>query len=96
MDFAIARNIRLPGGRQIQLRGEMYNAFNTVIFTGRNTTVNFPNLTSNTANLASNLVYDATTGALLSGRDIPRTAGFGAVNNSNNGRSVQLQIRFAF
>jgi hypothetical protein len=96
VDFAIARNVRLHGNRQIQLRVDIFNAFNTVIFTGRNTTINFPSLAQNAANQASNLVYDPNTGALLPGRDIPRTAGFGAVTNSNNGRSVQFQVRFQF
>jgi hypothetical protein len=96
MDFAIARNIRLPGNKQIQVRADVFNAFNTTIFTNRNTTINFANLASNQANQATNLVYDPNTGALLAGRDIPRTAGFGAVTASNNGRSVQLQIRFQF
>ena len=35
-DFAIARNIRFGGGRQLQLRLEMFNAFGEVIITGRN------------------------------------------------------------
>ena len=96
VDFAIARNVRLHGNRQIQLRVDIFNAFNTTIFTGRNTTINFPSLSQNAATQASNLVYDPNTGALLPGRDIPRTAGFGAVNNSNNGRSVQFQVRFQF
>ena len=30
MDLSIARNIRLGGGRQIQLRVDMFNAFNSV------------------------------------------------------------------
>ena len=32
MDLSIARNIRLGGGRQIQLRVDMFNAFNTVVY----------------------------------------------------------------
>ena len=31
MDLSIARNIRLGGGKQIQLRVDMFNAFNTVV-----------------------------------------------------------------
>ena len=30
-DLSIARNIRLGGGRQVQLRVDMFNAFNTVV-----------------------------------------------------------------
>ena len=33
-DFAIARNIHLGGNRQLQLRAELYNAFNAVIING--------------------------------------------------------------
>ncbi len=96
MDFAVARNIRLPGNRQIQLRADVFNAFGTTIFTGRNTTINFANLAQNQASQATNLVYNPVTGDLLAGRDIPRTAGFGAVNGSNAGRTVQFQVRFQF
>ena len=46
MDFAIARNIRLPGNKQIQVRADVFNAFNTTIYTNRNTTINFSNLAS--------------------------------------------------
>ena len=37
MDLAIARNIRLGGARTIQLRVDMFNAFNQSGITGRNT-----------------------------------------------------------
>ena len=40
LDLAIARNIRLGGGRNIQLRVDMFNAPNPAIITGRNTTMN--------------------------------------------------------
>ena len=93
MDLAVARNIRLGGGRQIQIRVEMYNALNTVIFTGRNTTLNLASLATNT--VATNLPYDAA-GAVIPANIVPRTAGFGAVTNSNAGRSIQGQVRFSF
>ena len=35
VDLAIARNIRLGGSRQLQFRVDIFNAFNTVVYTGR-------------------------------------------------------------
>ncbi len=55
-DLALARNIRLGGGRTFQIRVEAYNVFNTVIFNGRNTTMNIASLA--TASVATNLPYD--------------------------------------
>jgi hypothetical protein len=92
-DLAIARNIRLGGSKTIQLRAELYNAFDTVIITGRNTTMNIATL--QTASTAVNLPYDST-GALVTGRDLPKSAGFGVANASASPRSVQVQVRFAF
>jgi hypothetical protein len=40
LDLAIARNIRLGGSRNIQFRVDMFNAPNSAIITGRNTTMN--------------------------------------------------------
>jgi len=93
LDLAIARNIRLGKGRQLQIRAEMYNATNAVIFTGRNGTMNMSNINTSTA--ATNLPYDAN-GNVIPANIIPRSAGFGAVSNSNAARSVQLTIRFSF
>src|SRR4029079_19215040 len=38
-DLSIARNIQLPGGRYVQLRADLFNAFNRAGITGRNTTL---------------------------------------------------------
>src|SRR5207237_108103 len=40
LDLAIARNIRLPHGRNIQLRADLFNAPNSAQITGRNVTMN--------------------------------------------------------
>ena len=93
IDLAVARNIRLGGARAIQLRAELFNAFNSVIITGRNTTMNIANL--QTPTVAVNLPYDAN-GVLVSGRDLPRNAGFGVANGAANPRNVQVQVRFQF
>ena len=37
VDLAIARDIRFGGGRSFQLRADIFNAFNTVIYSGRQT-----------------------------------------------------------
>ena len=91
LDLAIARNIKVGGGRRMaQLRAELYNALNKPIFTGRNTTMNIANLAN--ASSAVNLPYDAN-GNLIPANAIPRSAGFGVVSNSNAGRAVQVTAR---
>jgi hypothetical protein len=91
-DFAIARNIRLPHGRNIQLRGDLFNAFNTVIWDGRNTTMNLQSPTDQTI---TNPQFNPD-GTVVSTRLRPTNAGFGAVNGAMAMRSVQLQFRFMF
>ena len=100
VDMAIARNIRLGGARNFQLRVDAFNLFNTAIVTGRNNTVTFASPTNQTiAN--SQFLADGTT--VDPNRLTPRNAGFGAANawstNSNNGnyqRVIQVTVRFAF
>jgi hypothetical protein len=100
LDLAIARNIRLPHGRNIQLRADMFNAPNTAQITGRNTTMNLNS--PNDPVTISNLPFDTTgavtgtVGALLPTRIRPNQAGFGAVSGYQNPRTVQAQIRFSF
>jgi hypothetical protein len=92
MDLAIARNFRLGGSRMIQLRLEMFNAFNTVVYSARNTTVNIQSPTDPTV---TNPQYDAQ-GNLVAARIRPTDAGFGAATNAFALRSMQAQIRFQF
>ena len=80
-------------GRQIQLRVEMYNAFNTVIFTGRNTTMNIASLA--TASMATNLPYDAN-GQRDSGQHHSAVGGIRRGERFERGRSVQINARFSF
>ena len=94
LDLSIARNIRLGGGKNIQLRVDMFNAPNQAIVTGRNTTMNLANPNSRTA--ITNLPYDPVTGELIDSRSRPRGAGFGVANNYQAARSIQAQIRFSF
>jgi hypothetical protein len=93
LDLSFARNIRLPKGRTIQLRADMFNAPNQAIITNRNTTMN---LTSpSDPNTITNLPYDAN-GNPIASRSLPRGAGFGVATGYQNPRTVQLQIRFTF
>jgi hypothetical protein len=93
MDLAIARNIRLPDGRAIQLRVDMFNAPNAAGINGRNTTVNLSS--PNDPVTANNLPFDAN-GNLIDARSKPRGAGFGVVNDYQDPRTIQVQIRFSF
>jgi hypothetical protein len=93
LDLSIARNIRLGGGRMIQLRVDMFNAPNEARITGRNTSIS---LTSpNDPVTATNLPFDAA-GNLRADRSLPKNAGFGVANNYQDPRSIQAQVRFSF
>ncbi len=93
LDLTIARNIRLGGSRNIQFRVDLFNAPNSAIITGRNTTINLSN--PNDPVTASNLPFDAN-GNLVASRSLPRGAGFGVATAYQNPRTVQAQLRFSF
>ena len=93
LDLSIARNIRLPKGRTIQLRVEMFNTPNAAIVTGRNTTMNLANPSDPVT--ITNLPFDAN-GNLIDSRSRPRDAGFGVATTYLSPRTVQAQIRFQF
>ena len=93
LDLSIARNIRLGGNKQIQLRVDMFNAPNAAIITGRNATVSFSSPSDPVT--PQNLPFDAA-GNLIVARSLPRGAGFGVANAYQAPRSVQLQVRFSF
>lgn len=92
-DFAIARNIRLGGGRSFQIRAELFNAFSEVIITDRNSNAQFANLQEPTR--ITNLPYNAD-GTPIPDRLRPANAGFGVASNARALRNVQLQVRFQF
>ena len=92
-DLAIARNIRLGGARNIQLRVDMFNAFNQAAITARNTTMNLSN--PNDPITITNLPFDAN-GNVIDSRSRPRGAGFGVATGYQAPRTVQMQIRFSF
>ena len=92
VDIAFSRDIRVGGNRRLELRFDLYNAFNTVVYTGQQTNINYDNPTAqNVLNAQTN-----PDGSLVSTRLTPRTAGFGAANNALPLRSAQFQIRFSF
>jgi hypothetical protein len=111
VDLAIARNIRFGGSRQLQLRLDAYNLFNTSIITGRQTQAQFNSPTDLTirnaqfvVNAGDTTLAPGATGTVLgAGRDLPRNAGFGAANNwstnqinNNYTRFIQATIRVQF
>jgi hypothetical protein len=92
-DMSVARNIRLGGGRNVQLRVDMFNAFNNVIFNGRQTNMQ---LNSQAGQTISNFQYDPATGQLVSTRLLPNQAGFGAVTGAQSLRVVTARASFSF
>jgi hypothetical protein len=91
-DLAIARNFRMGGARQLQFRLELFNAFNTVVYNSRVSTVQLNSPTDQTVRNSQYLPD----GSLDPTKLLPRNAGFGAVNGAQAMRSVQLQFRFSF
>jgi hypothetical protein len=94
LDLAIARNITLGGGRQLQLRVDLFNSFNQAGITDRNTTMNLAS--PNDPVTITNLPFDPATGAVVDARARPRGAGFGVADEYQDPRRVQLQVRFSF
>ena len=92
VDMAIARNFPFGGGRLAQLRVDLFNAFNTVIY---NSVVTQLQLNSPTDQTVRNSQYNAD-GTLNSARVLPKNAGFGAANGAQPMRTVQIQLRFQF
>jgi len=94
VDVSIVRRIRVGGGERyrLELRADVFNAFNIVTITGRSTSAQFNNPTSMT--LANNQFN--TDGSLNQSRLRPRDAGFGAANGAASLRNIQLQLRFQF
>jgi hypothetical protein len=92
LDLAIARNIAMGGGRQVQLRVDMFNALNTVVYSNRQ---NQLQLNSPTDQTVRNAQYLAD-GTIDATRLKPQNAGFGAVSSAQGMRSLQLQLRFQF
>lgn len=100
MDLSIARNIRIGGARQMQLRVDMFNAFNTVVLgaaanASSDNRVNQLQLNSPTDLTIRNNQFLAD-GTVNPARLKPRDAGFGAARGALDMRTVQVQLRFQF
>ncbi|MGH9159538.1 MAG: hypothetical protein ACRD2X_06090, partial [Vicinamibacteraceae bacterium] len=91
-DLALARRFRIGGSRDLQVRLELFNVFNSVAFTERNATLQLDNPTDqNILNPQFN-----EDGSVRQDRLTPNAAGFGAATNALPLRRVQLQFRFSF
>jgi hypothetical protein len=93
VDLAIARNIPFGGARLAQLRVDLFNAFNTIVYNGVVTQMQLSSPAAPTTIV--NNQYNAD-GTLSQARRLPKNAGFGAVNGAQPMRSVQVQLRFQF
>jgi hypothetical protein len=86
VDLSLSRSIRAGGSRRLELRIDAFNALNTTIYSGRNSTLNVASLTNPTP---TNLAKDAN-------GNITNIRGFGAVTGVAAARTVQLLARFQF
>jgi Carboxypeptidase regulatory-like domain len=93
MDLAIARMIRLPHGRSIQIRLDVFNAFNQAAITNRITSMTLASPADPTTIL--NNPYNAD-GSVNDAFAKPRGAGFGVATQYQAARTAQFQFRFAF
>jgi hypothetical protein len=93
LDIAIARNFRMGGSRNLQLRVEMFNAPNQAIVTARNASMTLASPADPVT--ITNLPYDGS-GNLIDSRSRPRGAGFGVATGYQAPRTVQGLIRFSF
>ena len=98
-DLSIARNIKIGSGqKQIQLRLDAFNVFNTVVFSGVSSQKQFNSPTDLTVR---NPEFNADGTFALTGtpavqRIKPQDVGYGAVTSAQAMRTVQGQIRFSF
>jgi hypothetical protein len=92
VDLSLSRNIRLGGGRAVQLRVDAFNAFNTVVINGRQATIQYDNP------VAKNILNPqfGADGSLVSTRLTPNTAGFGGATGAQAMRTIRLTARFSF
>ena len=93
MDFAINRTIRTGESRSIQLRVDLFNAFNLARITGRATSMSLNNPSDPTTIL--NLPFDAS-GNVVASRSRPRGAGLGVATGYQSPRQTQFTLRYSF
>ena len=93
LDLSLARNIRMGGNRNLQLRVDAFNAPNAAGITGRATTINLSNPNDPVTISNSPFLPD---GSVNPTRVRPSNAGVGQVNGWQNPRTVQVLVRFSF
>jgi hypothetical protein len=93
IDLAISRVIRLGGSRNLQLRADIANVFNFVIY---NSVVQGIQWTSPTNLTVRNSQFLADGTTVDPTKVKPQSAGVGAANGAMAPRTVQLQVRFSF
>jgi hypothetical protein len=86
LDLSISKNFPVVHGVKFEIRLDMFNALDSVQFTGVNNTVNFASLTDRTI---TNLPYNA------QGNLVQRN-GFGTINGTTAPRTLQLVTRLTF
>src|SRR5690606_1379178 len=92
LDLSLSRNIRLGGGRAIQVRMDASNAFNIGNWNGRQAELQLTNPTDKGLRNAQ-LLAD---GSVNPDRTRPNNAGFGAVTGAGGMRTIRLTFRFSF
>jgi outer membrane receptor protein involved in Fe transport len=92
IDLSLVRDIRVGGGRRLQLRLDAFNAFNTVVINGRQTQIQYNSPTDLTVRNPQFLAD----GSLNPARVKPNDAGFGAATGAQAMRNLSVQVRFQF
>jgi hypothetical protein len=92
VDLSLSKDVRAGGSRRLELRLDVFNAFNAVVIDQRNSTVTYVSPTNLTV---VNNQFNAD-GSLNSSRSKPNNSGFGAATRAMPLRNVQVQVRFQF
>jgi hypothetical protein len=92
MDLSVSRTFRLGNGRTAQFRVDAFNAFNTVVFSGRQAQLQLVSPANQTVRNPQYLSDGSVDPTKLK----TTAAGFGAVTGAQTMRTVQMQIRFGF
>jgi hypothetical protein len=92
VDLALMREIRMGGVRRLELRLDVFNAFNTAVIDQRQNQIQY----NSPADLTVRNSQTLANGSIDPARSTPRTAGFGAATRAQAMRNVQVQVRFAF
>jgi hypothetical protein len=94
VDMSFVRRIRVSSSERyrVELRADVFNAFNILDINGRQTNAQF---TSPTNLTLVNSQFNAD-GSVVESRKKPNQAGFGAATGARGLRNIQLQLRFQF